>query len=91
METFEPWRRKCSKMGIEIYEFSLTEFFAEDQVIVANCEERIDYMLRKLDEECEKWGLNMNMKKTGYLYTGEEEEDLNLQLRKLRVYKEYKY
>ncbi|XP_044755011.1 uncharacterized protein LOC123313964 [Coccinella septempunctata] len=81
-------------MGIEIDESCLTTlFFGDDQVIIANCEEDIDYMLRKLKEEYEKWGLNINMKKTEYLHIGgeQEEEDPSLQLREIRSCKEYKY
>lgn len=60
-EALENWRKKCSGMGIDIGDKCLTTlFFADDQVIIANCEEDIDYMLRKLIEEYEKWGMNMN-------------------------------
>ncbi|KAF2906106.1 hypothetical protein ILUMI_00077 [Ignelater luminosus] len=43
-----------------------------DQIIIANCEGDVDYMLRKLKEEYENWGMNVNMQKTEYLPIGEE-------------------
>ncbi|KAF2887390.1 hypothetical protein ILUMI_18783 [Ignelater luminosus] len=52
-----------------------------DHIIIANCEDDIDYMLRKPKEEYENWGMNVNMQKTEYLRTGEEQEDPDLQLR----------
>lgn len=91
-EALENWRKKCSGMGIDIGDKCLTTlFFADDQVVIANCEEDIDYMLRKLIEEYEKWGMNMNRGKTEYLRIGEEQEDPDLQLRELKKCEEYKY
>jgi len=55
-----------------------TLFLAE--VIMASCEEDADYMLRKLQEEYEKWGMSMNMTKTEYMRVGEGDEDQDLEL-----------
>lgn len=41
--------------------------FVDNQIIMANCEEDIDYMQRKLIEEYEKWGMNIKMEKIEYL------------------------
>lgn len=86
------WRQKCSGMGLKINDHCLTMlFFADDQVIMASCEEDADYMLRKLHEEYEKWGMSMNMTKTEYMRVGEGDEDQDLELRKIKKCEEYKY
>ncbi|KAG8333849.1 hypothetical protein J6590_102119 [Homalodisca vitripennis] len=55
-----------------------TLLFADDQVVVAEDEEDLEYMLRKLTEEYEGWGLEVNMDKTQYLVIGREGRDLNI-------------
>jgi len=37
--------------------------FAADQVLLAQDHNDMKYMARKLKEECEKWGLAINLKK----------------------------
>ncbi|XP_030753480.1 uncharacterized protein LOC115880423 [Sitophilus oryzae] len=77
------WRRKSRAIGIEIDNHYLsTLFFADDQVIVAGCEEDADYMFMKLDEEYDRWGLNINLTKTEYLKVGEKQTEGNLQQKK---------
>lgn len=79
-------------MGIEMDDVCLTSLlFADDQVVLASDEGDIDYMFRKLIEEYEKWGLKVNMDKTEYLKIGEEQEDQELQIRKVKRGKEFKY
>lgn len=91
-EALQKWRQKCSGMGIKVgNEYLSTLFFADDQIIIANCEEDIDYMLRKLKEEYDLAGMKMNVAKTEYLRIGEEDEDPDLQLRQIRKCEEYKY
>ena len=54
-------------MGIPIqntYVYSLS--FADDQVLLAQDHDDMEYMARKLKEECEKWGLVINLEKTKY-------------------------
>jgi hypothetical protein len=41
--------------------------FADDQVVMAQGKEHLEYMCRKLQEEYSKWGLNMNIAKTKYM------------------------
>ena len=52
------WKRKCQPMAIPIqntYVYSLN--FADDQVLLlAQDHDDMEYMARKLEEECEKWG-----------------------------------
>jgi len=92
-EALREWRQKCTGMGVEVNGQCLaTLFFADDQVIIANSEDDIDYMLRKLREEYGKWGMNMNLKKTEYMCIGSKsEEDPELQLRNMKECDEYKY
>lgn len=56
-------------MGIQLNEkCRYTLLFADDKVLATD-EEDIYYMLRKLIEEYNKCGLNLNMRKTEYLGT----------------------
>ena len=47
--------------------------FADDQVVIAQDEEDLSYMVRKLNEEYTKMGLEINIKKTEYLAIRDEE------------------
>jgi len=56
-------------MGIPIqntHVYSLN--FADDQVLIAQDHDDMEFMARKLKEEYEKWGLTMNLEKTKYIY-----------------------
>ena len=64
-------------MGIPIqntYIYSLN--FADDQVLLAQDHDDMEYVARKLKEEYEKWGLAINLKKTKYVCMGEGKEIL---------------
>ena len=55
---------KCQPVGIPIqntYVYSLS--FADDQVLLAQDHDDMEYMARKLKEEYEKWGLAINLQK----------------------------
>ncbi|XP_030754536.1 uncharacterized protein LOC115881259 [Sitophilus oryzae] len=57
-----------------------------------SCEEDADYMFRKLVEEYDRWGLNINLTKTEYLKVGEEQtEDPELHIHEIKRCSEYKY
>lgn len=67
-------------MGINIGESSIyTLQFADDQVLIAQDKDDLQYMTRKIKEEYEKAGLSMNMEKTKYLCIGGESDDLELE------------
>jgi hypothetical protein len=71
------WKRKCQPMGIPIqntYVYSLN--FADDQLLLAQDHDDMEYMARKLKEEYEEWGLTINLEKTEYVCIGEEKEAL---------------
>jgi len=57
-------------MGIPIqntHVYSLN--FADDQVLIAQGHDDMEFMARKLKEEYEKWGLTMNLEKNQiYMY-----------------------
>jgi hypothetical protein len=58
------WKMKCQPMGIPIqntYVYSLN--FADDQVSLEQDHDDMEYMARKLKEECEQWGLTINLEK----------------------------
>lgn len=75
----ENWQKKCKCMGIELNgNWLYTLLFADDQVVVANDEDDLAYMMRKLIEEYSKWGLNINTMKTLYLPIGKDGVDLQI-------------
>ena len=41
--------------------------FADDQVVIAQDHDNVEFMARKLKEEYKKWGLTMNLEKTKYV------------------------
>jgi hypothetical protein len=49
--------------------------FADDQLLIAQDYEDLEYMKRKLIEEYELWGLKLNVKKTKYTAIGEISRD----------------
>jgi len=58
------WKRKCQPMGIPVqntYVYSVS--FADDQVLLVQDHDDMEYMVRKLKEEYEKWGLDINLEK----------------------------
>lgn len=71
------WKKKCGNMGMPLNESILyTLCFADDQIVIAQDHDDMNYMMRKLIEEYEKWGLEVNLKKTEYMCLGGEREDL---------------
>jgi len=55
------WKRRCQPMGIPIqnpHVYSLN--FADDQVLITQDHDDMEFTARKLKEEYEKWGLTMN-------------------------------
>ncbi|PSN54763.1 hypothetical protein C0J52_20223 [Blattella germanica] len=48
-------------------------------LLIAEDYEDIEYMTRKLVAEYEKWGLNINLKKTNYMAIGTVSKDLILE------------
>ncbi|RZF33050.1 hypothetical protein LSTR_LSTR007966 [Laodelphax striatellus] len=66
----ENLEKKCQGMGIPIRgEHLFTLCFADDQVVIAQDEEDLGYMMRRLKEEYERAGLEINLDKTEYLQT----------------------
>ncbi|XP_044755102.1 uncharacterized protein LOC123314054 [Coccinella septempunctata] len=58
-------------MGIELKDnYIYTLQFADDQAILAGDQEDMEYMVRKLVEEYNEWGLTVNLEKTKYLRIG---------------------
>jgi hypothetical protein len=57
-----------------IYVYSLN--FADDQVLLAQYHDDVEYIARKLKEEHEKWGLAIHLEKTKYVCIGERKETL---------------
>jgi len=66
--------------------------FTDDQVVLADDKEDLEYMTRKLKETYEKWGLDMNWNKTKYLCIGETHNNLKLdKCSEIESCQEYKY
>ncbi len=93
-KSLETWKKKVDRMGVPIGNKSLyTLLFADDQVIIAQDAEDVEYMFRKLLEEYQKWGLKINMEKTLYMGCGVNNRDLILQFGKGKIKhcSEFKY
>lgn len=82
-KALEHWNRKCGQMGISIDEYKLSNLlFADDQVIIAEDHDDISYMLRNLDVEYRKWGLDISYDKTKYMVAGGDKEEQNIHTEK---------
>jgi len=78
--TLKNWKRKCKNMGIPINNnmiYSLS--FADDQLLITQDYDDMEYMTRKLTEEYRKGGLDINIEKTKYMCIGGEHRDLKIQ------------
>jgi hypothetical protein len=72
--------QKCAKMGLEIQNTTIYSLlFADDQLLIVQDYEDLEYMTRKLISECEFWGLKMNVKKTTNMAIGDTLIDLHLE------------
>ena len=60
-----------------MYVYSLS--FVDDQVVLAQDHDDMEYMARKLKEEYEEWGLTIYLEKTKYICIGEGKESLKLE------------
>jgi len=66
-------------MGLEIQDTTIYSMLsADDQVLIAQDYEDLEYMTRKLIDEYELWGLKLNVKKTKHIAIGDSSEDLQL-------------
>ena len=91
-EALKRWKKKCKVLGVQMDDDILCSLlFADDQVIVAEDEEDINYMYRKLEEEYEKWGLEINLDKTQYLTIGTHGHDLQTDKGIIKHTTDYKY
>lgn len=71
--------------------FLLIWYFADDQVICAQDEFDAQYMLTKLVEEYEKWGLKINTQKTEYMVVGAKGNNLESKEDVIKCTDRYKY
>ena len=65
------WNRKCSGMGVPIGDGSQDTIYT---ILYADGQD-MEFMVRKLLEEYEKWGLKINLEKTFYMGCGAETKD----------------
>jgi len=73
------WKRKCSGMGYNADNTTIyTLQFADDQVVMAQSKEDLEYMCRKLQDEYFKWGLNLNIAKTKYMSLGTDTNHIEM-------------
>jgi len=78
-QALNEWKQKCRTMGLPLNENTLyTLSFADDQVVISQDYEDLEYMTRKLIEQYDKWGLEVNLEKTEYMCIGGEQRDLQL-------------
>lgn len=86
------WVRKCSPMGVWVDDRPIfTILFADDQIVIAEDQQDMTYMLNKLVEEYNEWGLEVNTDKTQYMVIGGEGQDLDLESGKVKYVKQYEY
>lgn len=86
------WKKKCKGMGVYIGDTCLyTLQFADDQVIIANDKDDIEYMARKLKEEYKQWGLEINTQKTKYLPIGAELSNIKIDTDEIEACSNYTY
>ena len=53
----ENWQKKCTTMGLEIQDTTIySMLFADDQLLIAQHNEDLEYMTGKLIDEYELWG-----------------------------------
>lgn len=82
-------------MGIPLNDTTLYKlwWFVHDQIFLAQDYEDFEYMTRKLLEENQKCGLEINIKKTDYMCFGGEQQILILeeQRKEINFCKIYKY
>jgi hypothetical protein len=53
------WQEKCAKMGLKIQDTTIYSLlFADDQILIAQDYEDLEYMTRKLIDEYELWVCN---------------------------------
>lgn len=92
-QSLKGWKSKCRYMGLPLDDGTIyTLSFADDQVVIAQDYEDMEYMTRKLIEQYEKWGLEVNLEKTEYMCIGGEQKDLVLNNgQKIKQCSEYKY
>ena len=64
-------------MRLEIQDTTIySMLFAEDQSLIAQDYEDLEYMTRKLIDEYELWGLKLNTEKTKYMAIGDTTRNL---------------
>ena len=67
-------------MGLEIQDTTIySVLYVDDQLLIAEDYEDLEYMTRKLIEEYELWGLKLSVKKTKYMAIGDTSGDLQLE------------
>lgn len=78
-------------MGIQVGDESM--LFAYDRVVLAEDEDDASYIMRKVMEQYEKWGLEINVKKTQYtrMSIGRERNELVTEKGVISGTSEYKY
>jgi len=59
----ENWQKKCANMGLEIQDTICTILLADEQLLIAQDYEDLEYMTKKLIDKYELWGLKLNIKK----------------------------
>jgi hypothetical protein len=60
----ENWQKECAKIGLEIQDTTIhSMLFADDQLIIAQDYEYLEYMTRKLIDEFDLRDLKLNVKK----------------------------
>jgi hypothetical protein len=79
-------------MGININEdYVYTLLFADDQVIIGEDEDDMNYIMRKLTEEYNNWGLEINFDQTQHMVVGGQGQDIITDYGTIKTTSQYKY
>jgi hypothetical protein len=63
-KALENWQKKSARMGLEIQDMTIhSMLFTDDQLLIGQDYEDLEYITRKLIDEDELWGLKLNIKK----------------------------
>lgn len=86
------WNKSCRGMGLEINDRLMHNLlFADDQVIIGQDKEDMEYMIRKLVDAFAVGGLKINAIKTEYMVIGGTSEDLHINDMTIKCVEEFKY
>ena len=92
-QALKSWSKKVRSMGLRVGQDKLFAlYFVDDQVVIAEFQYDLSYMVRKLNEAYQQAGLTINTEKSEYIVVGKDEiENLPLEETHMVRVKQCKY